>query len=335
MSMRKKARKSVRKPMRKLFRKLHKTSKPVKPRKTSKSSNPPKQLNLGLTDAEVFSILESQKEDRKTARAINSATKAKNKFRPKKSERNSLVMIDRNGKRNPQNKGRKGYLVLISKTGKKSFARLKGNKFYKLRNIASYKVESSTKIGSKRIKKFQAARMVLTKEGKEVLRCKDKFNITRKESEDYDQRLVTKMSKSLQECLLRTRSQRSVVIKANVIYERADSTAGKVSVVIPIDRSDQIAIEYDAIRLFVKKVFYQYLAKELMFDGLVTIGSSNHIRKDMDLTDDPTKQDWQDYHDSKQHDIEWKSKDFSIVRLILIEWRIYESRSTKRDYRAK
>ena len=48
---------------------------------------------------------------------------------------------------------------------------------------------------------------------------------------------------------------------------------------MPIDKPDHIAIELGGLANFVRQKVYAFFAQELAGLGLVTVGSSNHIRR--------------------------------------------------------
>lgn len=271
-----------------------------------------------ISKQRLAEILSKQRQQAKDERAKQKAIQARIKFKPLKKDFGKIVMIGVKGERNPQAKGRKGYLVSVSKTGKKKLTKVAdGKNPYKPVKIADVEPQINKK-NIKQVKNFLTARRDnLTADKRVILRCKDSFKMGG--SHEFSESVVTKMATSLKECIERQASHRSFLMNANVLVRLPDGSNRAYNVLLPIDKPDHISIELGGMKNFIRKKFYAFMARELAFDGLVTTGSANHIRRLADNEDaDPSE--WVE----PSGEI-WRGNESEICNVRSIEWRIEQS----------
>lgn len=265
---------------------------------------------------QVVAQLARQKEEKKLAGLLKKISHAVNKFRPRKADRGKLVFIGLSGQRNPGGKGRKGYLLYISKAGKKSFIKNKkaGLLAHKVSEIDP-PVRKNIRRGA--VSEFLSARRVMISKHRAVNKGQGKAS--GRGVNDFSDAVVKKIASSLQKALTRQKSHRTFLINANALITLPDGTTRVYSVIVPIARPDHVAIRIGGIRNFVRKKFYAFMAKELAFDGLVSSGSANHIRR-LSENYGVKKGGW-----TTKDGEDWAGNDMEIVRIESIEWKIEQS----------
>lgn len=298
----------------------------------------------------VGKLLQKQKENRAKQRLQDRAESATNKFRPRKTDRNSIVFVGRDGKREP-GKGRKGYAISVNTRGKKKLLKdyKKGFKPVKLidlnipltqDNVAKvtkfYRGKRRVALGQptlpkqliKPLSKRQREKLLKQeskKFQKNVARNVEDFGAITKESgiihpprvNDFGDKVVGEISKSLKKAFDSSVGQREYIVTVLFLIRVPGERQDKVyEVVLQIGRPDHLEIEQGGIANFVYKKIYSLLAKQLAFDGYVTTGSANHVRH-LKENEDREQGEW-----TKDH-IAWESRhDTTTVHIQQIEWKI-------------
>ena len=132
---------------------------------------------------------------------------------------------------------------------------------------------------------------------------------------DFNDKLVDKFAKGIKKTIQGQRSHRKFLITAMVLVRRQDGTDKAYTVEVPIEKADHVAIEIGGIRNFVRQKFYAFMARELAFDGFVSTGSANHIRR-LKENKGKKRKDW-----TKDGQV-WEGHDYETVRILTIEYRI-------------
>lgn len=133
---------------------------------------------------------------------------------------------------------------------------------------------------------------------------------------DFSETMVRKMANSIKRAIEGQASKRSFLISANVLVTLPDGQTRVYQVQVPIARPDHIAIKTGGIVNFVKKKFYAFMAKDLAYDGYVSSGSANHIRR-QNQNYGVTKKNWE----TKDGEA-WRGQESEIVHIDSIEWKI-------------
>jgi hypothetical protein len=268
-----------------------------------------------LSARQIRTRLAAQKDARRLARRLESARHAIKSFRPRKIDRGRLVFIGIHGQRDPAAKGRRGYLAYITRTGKKWL--IKDQKAGVLaRKIGE--IEPPIRRNLRRaIKEFSTARRVMVSKHRAV--NKGSGNASGRGQNDFSEKVVEKLAKSIRQALTRQKSHRTFLINANVLVRLPNGIQKVYSVIVPITRPDHVSIRIGGIRNFVRQKFYAFMAKELAFDGFVSSGSANHIRR-FSENYGARKGDW-----TTKDGEQWAGNDLEIVKIERIEWKIEQS----------
>ena len=270
---------------------------------------------LSLSPLELAKRLVAQKERAKLARQKEKAVAVRNKFRQRKSDAGKFVMVGIDGKRNPQDKGRKGYLVYVTKTGKKQLAGYKQD--FKPRKISDIEAPAhGNKL--KAAKEFQAARRVKVSGGRAAVKARG--SVATGGANDFNETVVSKLAKGVRAGMMRQASRRTFILSVNVLVELPSGETRVYSVQVPIARADHIAIELGGIENFIRQKFYAFMARELQFDGYVTRGSANHIRRLKDNQGKPVSQ-WVQGDGNK-----WRGNESEIVQIKQLEWQLEQAK---------
>jgi hypothetical protein len=267
------------------------------------------------TKRQIAAQLERQREAEKLTRLKKQRKLAIRKFKVAKKDRGKIIFIGIKGKRNPQSKGRKGYLIYVTKKGKKQLV----GKEVSPHNIRKSKIPHSSRYRNSG-KKFQATRLVKVKRGRvtrPVLRGKGNVQGGKKGS-DFNDRVILAISKSVKSALEKIKSHRTFLVQVNVLVELPDGTTRVFSFSVPIERPDHVAIQIGGLENWTRKKFYAYMANELRFEGLVTSGSANHIRRLKENKGRKTRltKDGQP----------WDGNGLDVVKILTLEWQILQSK---------
>lgn len=255
---------------------------------------------------------QQQKERRKLELQLERAQKAARKFRPRKNERNSIVFIGLKGDRGVAAKGRKGYAVYIDSKGRKKILSLRK---HGLRPVFLSEVDFNNTRGTRVArKKFIASQRKTTAKGNAVV--KSKGIVKPSGPYDFSDKVVKKIAKSLKKSFDSQMSQRRFLVNALVLIRLPDKTTRVYNIQVPIAKPDHIAIAVGGMENFVRHKFYAFLARELAFDGFVTAGSANHVRR-LKANKGKSRDQWTDNNGER-----WRGNEDEVVRIERIEWKI-------------
>lgn len=262
-----------------------------------------KTVNLGK-------LLVKRQLDRKLARAEAAANKAARAFKPRKSDFGEITFVGRDGKRGAELKGRKGFAVYVSKSGKKKV--LKDiKKGYGPQKISELKLPYQKRL-IKHLHRF-SDRYVKVLGGKTINKGSGKVNPSG--PYDFSDKVVNKIGSSLLHAFKYQKAQRKFRIDAMILVKKENGETRVYRVTLNINKSDHIAIEQGGVRNWITQSFYTQFARQLSFDGYVTSGSANHVRR---LAENRGKDKskwtkkgvpWQNREDTEQvhiEQIEWK-----------------------------
>lgn len=264
-------------------------------------------------------MLAKQRQQRREALQRKKAVVARKAFKVRKGDKGKLILVGVKGQRNPQSKGRKGYLVYVTKTGKKRLIRQPKNGFKpsKLKQV-EVPIRRNLKTA---VKDWQKRRRETVGKG----RAKRPVAVQRSQSVktggayDFNDKIVGKLARSFKKALESRASHRDFIISANVTVTLPDGSSKTYSFQVPLQRGDHRAIKLAGVKAFVERKFYAFLARELAFDGYVTAGSANHVRR-------LAENQYQDSEDWIQDDGEaWRGIGMDVVTIEEIEWQIEQA----------
>ena len=226
-------------------------------------------------------------------------------------------MIGVKGQKNPQNKGRKGFLAYVTKTGKVWI--LKGRKKdpYKARKMRELEPEGSNRALRKAAKKFDEAKLVLTKRGKPVVRGRGK--VLPGAGFEFSDNVVSTIAKDLKNAIEAQQSRRSFNVRINTLVELPDGTKRVYETSVPIDKQDRQAVEIGGVKNFVRQKVYCFLARQLQFDGFVSQGSANHVRR-LSANKNKERGEWIQRDGSK-----WRGNESAVVKISAMEYKIEQA----------
>lgn len=269
---------------------------------------------LNISPGELAKRLVAQKERARVARQREKAVAVRNKFRQRKSDAGKFVMVGIDGKRNPQDKGRKGYLVYVTKTGKKQLAGYKQD--FKPRKISDIEAPAHrNKLAA--AKEFARSRLVITQRGRVVVKARGTFHNTKTDDFDF---IVNRLGKAIKQTMERQASRRIFRINCNILVSFPDGSTRVYNVAPIVSRADHVAIKLGGIKNFLLKSFYWHFARQLQYDGYVTTGSANHIRRLPENQGKPVSE-WRQSDGNK-----WRGNESEIVQIKQLEWQLEQAR---------
>lgn len=274
---------------------------------------------VSFTPAKRRKIRQVQRQKRKEQLQRQIALAARIKFKARKKDRGNLVFVSTTGKRGAQNKGRKGFLIYVTSTGKKWLLRNAGRKkeIWKPRKLSDIE-PPGTRTFKNKAKKFQAAKLVKVKQKKAVF--KGGGSVESGGQWDFSDSVVSKIAKSIKKTIEAQASKRSFLISANVLVKKPDGSTMVYTFAVPIDKPDHISIRLGGIENFVRQKFYAFMARELQYDGYVTSGSANHVRR-LVANKGLDKEDWTQGDGEK-----WRGNESETVVIQQIEWKIEQAK---------
>lgn len=266
--------------------------------------------------------LAAQKEKRKIQRRYDKAKEAVTKFKTRKKDRGNIVFISTKGKPGAEQKGRKGYLVYVTKTGKKQLVNDEsGKNVFLAKRVSEIEIPIRRNL-RKATSRFRATRLLLLGEGIGVVRASG--NIKRGASKNTwgfgdSSKLVSKLTNSLGKAFKQQNSNRDFLVKVAALIKTASGNQ-TVFAEVPIVRRDHIAIKYAGLEHFVRRQVYAFLAKELAYLGYVLAGSANHIRR----LEDNEGLDESEWVDSRGES--WGGIGLERVSIENFSWEIYQQK---------
>lgn len=267
-----------------------------------------------LTAKQIGQILAAQRETRRLSKQRETARAARDTFKAKKSDRGKLLMVGTKGQRAPQSKGRKGYLVYVTRTGKKWLIKqAQKTEPYKARKLTD--IEPPARKNLKRATtQFQTARRQKISQSKVIVKGSGKVKTGGQW--DFNDSAVSKIAASIRKTIERQASHRTFLIVVNALIELPGGRSQTITFELPIDRPDHIAIRLAGIKNFVRQKFYAFMARELVYLGFVSSGSANHIRSLGGNAGKPRSK-WRDRRGES-----WVGRNLTVTKILAIEWKI-------------
>lgn len=277
-------------------------------------SRRPKTKGLPKTALQIAQAFRAQRLAAKEKVQARRARAARDAYKPRKKDRGKVVLVGISGQRDPQAHGKRGYAVYVTKTGKKQLLIAKGTKdAYRPKKIKDVELPARKNL-KRAVADFQRSKLETVSSGREIIKGSGKVTISGQW--DFNNRVVEKLARSIKKALEAQKSKRSFLIDAMVSVKLPDGTTQVYQVSVPIDRPDHIAIKLGGILNFVRQKFYAFMARELAYDGYVSSGSYNHIRK-LQVNAFLSKEYWLNQYDEK-----WAGIDKEVVHIEAIEWKI-------------
>ena len=205
------------------------------------------------------------------------AQAARAAYKPRKRDRGKIIMIGTKGQKDPQAKGRKGFLVYVSKTGKVRL--VKGGKPGEPFRARKFReLTAGAKNLRKKSQDFETSKLELTAQQKPIRKGGGKIS-TSSGAYDFSDTVVSKIATDVKTALESQASRRSMLITTNALVKKPDGETVVISFQVQIDKQDHQAINLGGIKNFVRQKFYTFMARQLEFQGLVSKGSANHVRR--------------------------------------------------------
>lgn len=273
-----------------------------------------------LSPAQLKKLLLEREERKRLKRQEERAHAAVKKFRVRKADRGSMVFIGTGGQRNPSKKGRRGFLVYVTRTGKKRLLKQPGNEPYRARTITD--IQAPFKGGKKfrlATEQFKKSRLIKTSEGGYVERGKGSLK-TSNTQWDFTDKEVKKISNSLSKAFKSVRSHRTFLVQAKILAYDSDGEEHVFEINVPIDRADNIAIKLAGLQNFVRQKFYAELSAQLHYAGYVTSGSANHVRR-LKQNTGKDRSEWK-----LDNGLKWRGNEDTVVKIRTISWRILQAK---------
>jgi len=286
--------------------------------------------------ARIAASFAAQALARKQARQKRNAYAARDAYKPRKGDAGRYVMVGTKGKRNPQDKGRKGYLVYVTKTGRKWLIKRGGKRPYLSGRISELnpsdnRLQNAAKqFRQAKLRRFGGKPTLRTLRKTEFSESEKKFNAkegiesekpeygetleTGGKGHDFSEAMVKKLGDELERRFGQTGRKTPLLFTALLLLESGEV----VQVQIAIPTLDKIGFQFGGLRQFIRGGFYASMAQQLAFLGYVTSGSANHIRRVTGKSF--SKSNWERYHDKT-----WTGKTPSVVTIIRIDWKLEES----------
>lgn len=268
-----------------------------------------------ISQKEINRRFASQKNQSYIKLVQKKAEQATKAFKVKASDKGKLVFIGVDGARDPALKGRKGYLISVSKTGKKMLLKQKKHGYKPTRFPPELPLD---KRFSKQRKAFTLSTRRMTARGTAIVRSQGK--IKPKSAYEFSDKTVSKIAKDIRKAIQQQQSQRVFVVRIIALVILPDKTTRTYETQIPIQKADRIAIALAGIKNFVSQKVYAFLARELSYDGFVSSGSANHIRK-LKGNRGKARSTWKDKHGEA-----WRGREDEIVRIEQLEWIIEQAK---------
>jgi hypothetical protein len=330
------------KPARQAPRSTRSTRKAKPAPKPARTAKPARQRDLvrSMTRAEIARRFAQQKEAARLVKQRKRAKAARVAYKPRKADYGKLILVGVKGQRDPGKKGRKGFPVYVTKTGKKWLIKQKHDDPYAPRKLTDLALPIRRNL-QRAEKEFQRRRLVEVTRGRAV---KSSGTVKTGGAHDFSQKVVRKLAKALHKTISGQESHRSFLLTANLIVRAPDGKQDFLQVAVPIDRADHVAIKLAGIDNFIGQKFYAFMAQQLAYLGYITAGSANHIRQSLGQLEDEggdidgDVQDslangevneavWEYYHNEhKGHNLTWSAPRFEIVTIERIEWKIEQSK---------
>jgi len=259
------------------------------------------------------------------------------RFRPRKAERGSIVLVGTKGKR--ISGAQRGYAVYVTQTGKKWILHSGAIKEpFKARSAGEVELPITTRFRKAREKFFGAARFTGpyppdVRHARRVIREKRLAGAAAEKFKQFlssgrgrgrvsadtttgglNEAAIVKLARSLRKVTLH-QFIRDFKIRVLALYQRG-GVKETMEFTIPFARADNDVVLIEGVENFVRLKFYAFLARNLAALGYVTAGSANHIRR-LAVNEGLDREDWLDNMGES-----WSGIDLETVKLLSIEWKI-------------
>ncbi len=271
-------------------------------------------------------LVAKQRATEKLQRQKRKAFSAVSSFRKRKQDHGKFILVSSTGKRGVSAKGRKGFLVYVSKSGHKSLAI--HNKDFTAQKAS--RITPPAWRNRKAAQEFTAAKLEKISTGRVVRKGSGSVKPDAG-AWDFSDKVVNKIVKSLQRVFTNQASHRTFVISVNVLYRIPGTGVQAISFKVDIARPDFLEIKEQGLYNYVRRRFYSVMAQTLSLEdkhGYVTSGSSNHIRS-LGINRGKPREQWQMLIRPKnkpEYYAEWKSMYKQVVKIQLIEWQIFQAK---------
>ena len=241
------------------------------------------------------------RDDKKIAKA----ERAVNNFRPRRAEWGKAVFVDGKGKRLSFNSERRGFLVYVKKTGRKTFVRNFREKSVGFGKYSRYRLERypvarklrSIDIGNVKSKRARAKFLEVFKNpvargrfvpSKVVSARRKAGNVFDLAKADLSGRIDTRridggsiavdeLADKFYEFIQRKKSKIDYLVAVGISVTKPDGGKFWASTEIRFARRDSQKITLAEVHALFSKTVYAFLARELDAQGLVLAGSAKHI----------------------------------------------------------
>lgn len=248
---------------------------------------------------------------------------ARDKFRPRKSDRGRIIFVGVNGQRDPNRKGRKGYLVYVTTQGHKQLVYVRTREGERRvpapRKISAVEIPFTRRL-AKASKTFEQSRTVFTAGKPQTLQKGGARAETRAGLRfNKGSRTVNKLSRDLGRVFKRHAGHRVYNIRIEAGIRLPDGRLHRIEFETGIAKADRIAVAKGGLDNFVTRKVYAAMARQLAFLGYVTAGSANHVRR-LAENEGSEQSEW------TQHGEDWGGQDLEIVWLESIHWEIDQAK---------
>ena len=303
-------------------------SKPRKPvkgaRKVVSKSTPRKTRKIKPTpfftsSKAIQAQLEKQRLERKEAVARGKGERVLRRLRVRKADRGTIVFVETTGKRDTA-KGRKGYLVLIGKRGKKTLLKDPKKGFtpqQKTKLVAPFTKQTAPLI--EKLIDENATKQVL---GKGQIKSAGRVN-------DFSDKMVDGLARGITKTINAQTGFRDFTLRAMVLVKVPGMGNKVYDVAARVQKPQGVKIPAAHMEGFLRKEFWLILSRQLAFDGYVTNGSANHVRM---MAENKGK----DQAEWTKGGIPWESRhDTQRVSLKQIDWQMIQNRELPKKKRKR
>lgn len=293
-------------------------------RKTSPGASLSKRLEKGrgpvrVTGKELAQLFAERAARRKERAQYKLARQSVGTYKVRKADKGKLIMVGAGGNKDPQARGKKGYAVYVTTTGKKRLLRIPAKEPFKARKLRTIADKLPIRRNLRRkIEAFQKKRLVTTAAGKGAIRGRSEIKLGG--AWDFNNKAVTKLAKNLQKVVRAQRAFRVFNIHAYALIKLPGGGTESIEINVPIEKGDKDAIDLAGMENFIRQKFYAFLARQLAFHGLVSAGSANHIRS-LAANQGMEKEEWVDKRGQP-----WAGADLEIVHILSLNWEIEQAK---------
>ena len=261
--------------------------------------------------------------------AIKTAVKS---FRTRRADRGQIVFVGVKGGRDAAVRGRKGYAVYVTKTGKKRIVRqlVKGRiTIPQAKHLSSIDVSRSpgkaarkkfltakaNKVAAGVIKKIPASKKI--KPGERTIKPRGTIYAGDLPAKSFysGSTAVDQIAGRLKTAINSQKSKKTFLVTVGLVVKTKDGQHRFFSTQRRINRQDYQRADAADLKAFLARECYSFLAKELSAAGLVTSGSARHIAQLKGNKGKPRRQ-W------RKGGFLWQGHDHQDCQVVRVEYRI-------------